>query len=166
MGTVLVINGPSGVGKSTVTHRLSIRLGNSVHISGDIVRSFTPENASAFLGHGSTYQAAGRLATTYLELGAKFVLFDYVFQNKRQTDLLVSTLPANADVNFFTLWAPWEAVRAREVKRGRNVLPEQVAAERYRQIENALPVLGTCIDNTSSLEQTVEDILSLVASAL
>src|SRR5437773_2231819 len=83
MGEIVVLNGPPGVGKTTVAACLRGLLPGTVVIEGDALRAFTPQNAREYLGGGSTYRAAAVLAEAYLAMGAARVVFDYVFLNPR-----------------------------------------------------------------------------------
>src|SRR5512132_3564975 len=70
---VIVINGPTGVGKTTVMSLLASRVPGSVSITGDALRRFAPTDPAvtrAVLGEGSTYRIGGQLAALYLRAGA------------------------------------------------------------------------------------------------
>ena len=115
MGEVIVVNGPPGVGKSTVTACLRRLVPSTVAISGDELRAFAPEDARAHLGGGATYRAAGALIACYLSLGAERVIFDYVFLRRSHFAYFREALPVGAEPRVFTLWAPLETAAAREM---------------------------------------------------
>ena len=115
MGEVIVVNGPPGVGKSTVTACLRRYVPSTVAISGDELRAFAPEDARAHLGGGATYRAAGALVASYLSLGAERVIFDYVFSRRAHFAYFREALPAGVEPRVFTLWAPLRAAPEREM---------------------------------------------------
>jgi cytidylate kinase len=50
MTHVVVINGPAGVGKSTICKHLAGLFPGTIHVSGDAVRSFAPHDVKYWLG--------------------------------------------------------------------------------------------------------------------
>ena len=143
---IVIINGPPGVGKTTVAKTLARLQPGTVCIHGDDLRAFAPEDARAHLGGGSTYRAGATLAAAYLRMGASRVIFDYCFLRPRHLDYFVQPLPPGISTRLFTLWAPLPTVQARERERvGRSPLGAAVE-ECYREIEGHLDELGTTID--------------------
>jgi len=117
MSHVIVINGPAGVGETTVSRVLARRHPGAINIAGDALRHFAPENVRHSLRPGSTYRASAALATAYLTMGASKVPFEYVFDDAEKLDLFCSGLPDKAPVSVFTLWAPIDRVIDREANR-------------------------------------------------
>jgi chloramphenicol 3-O-phosphotransferase len=143
---IIVINGPPGVGKTSVSKALTGLLPGTVCIHGDHLRAFAPEDARAHLGGGSTYKAAASLALTYLGMGAPRVIFDYCFLRPRHVGYFTDGLGPDAAVHIFTLWATLKTVQARELGRvGRTPLGAAVE-ECHREIEEHLAELGTIVD--------------------
>jgi predicted kinase len=146
---VIVLNGPAGVGKSTVSQHLRELVPGTVAISGDALRSFVPGNARDFLGGGSTYRAAAALTNAYLGMAAPRIVFDYVFSHPAHLDYYCKAL-GRTDVHLylFTLWAPLEVVVARELARpGRRRLGSAVVHECHAEIAENLKQLGHVIEN-------------------
>jgi hypothetical protein len=93
---IIVINGPPGVGKTTVSKALAKLVSGTVCIHGDHLRAFAPEDAQTHLGGGSTYRAAATLACAYLGMGASRVIFDYCFLRPRQLRARRASVPGLA----------------------------------------------------------------------
>lgn len=168
MPTIIVINGPAGVGKSTISAQLVGALPNTISISGDCLRSFAPAHARALLGAGSTYRAAAALINSYLKMGAEIVLFDYIFTTYAQLQDFRHLLPPDERCKFhiFTLWAPLATVEQREATRqNRERLGPQVQTT-YEAIRKALPAfsdsLGHIVSNTTTPEDATKQILSTI----
>jgi hypothetical protein len=143
---IIVINGPPGVGKTTVSKALSKLRAGTVCIHGDHLRAFAPEAARTHLGGGSTYRAAGALVSAYFAMGAPRVIFDYCFLRPRHLQYFTNSLPTDVPLHVFTLWASLPRVQSRERGRqGRTPLGEAVG-ECHREIEEYLGELGTTVD--------------------
>ncbi len=165
MAEIVIINGPPGVGKTTVARLLAGLLPGTVCIRGDDLRAFAPTDARQHMGGGSTYRAAAALATQYLTMGAPRVIFDYVFLRPAHLGYFLHALGVSAEtsVHMFTLWGPLELVQARERQRvGREPLGAAVE-ECWREIAANRPVLGECLDNTAGV---AEDTAQLIFSSV
>jgi predicted kinase len=149
---VVLVNGPSGVGKTTVAGFLADLQRGTVWIRGDDVRGFAPHpNARAYLGRGSTYRAIAALTKAYLGMGAARVVVDYVFLGRSSVACFRDALAEpEVAVYLFTLWAPLEVVQARERGRvGRSPLGAAVE-ECWHEIASARAILGELVDNTDA----------------
>lgn len=156
MPEVVIINGPPGVGKTTVARLLAHLLPGTVCIHGDDLRAFAPKNAREHLGGGSTFRAAAVLAQTYLEMGAPRVVVDYCFLRRSHLDYFreASGSPA-PPIHMFTLWAPLDVVQQREQRRiGRSPLGPAVEGC-WHEIESNRAIIGTFIDNTTIEPDTI-----------
>ncbi|MGE6781707.1 AAA family ATPase [Ensifer adhaerens] len=166
MAQVVIINGPAGVGKSTVSRILANRWDGTINISGDALRHFAPANARDHLGAGSTYRAGAALVASYVEIGARRILFDYVFERPENIILFRSHLPLNVSVHVFTLWAPLETVVHREANReGRAPMGDAVATT-FGAIQKNLKALGRVIANTAGPEETAQIILDVLTASI
>jgi hypothetical protein len=142
---VIVINGPTGVGKTTVMSLLASRVPGSVSITGDAVRRFAPTDPAvtrALLGEGSTYRIGGQLAALYLRAGAATVFFDYVFDTAVHIERFTAHLPPEASYHVVTLWAAEATLTRRRAGRARAWPPAHLADDQYRSMEANLASLG------------------------
>jgi hypothetical protein len=142
---VVVINGPTGVGKTTVMSLLASRVPGSVSITGDAVRRFAPTDPAvtrALLGEGSTYLIGGHLVALYLRAGAATVFFDYVFDTAVHIERFTAHLPPEASYHMVTLWAAEATLTRRRAGRARAWPPAHLAHDQYRSMEANLAALG------------------------
>lgn len=150
MAEIVILNGPPGVGKTTVSRILTDLLPGTVCIRGDDLRAFAPAKASEFLGGGSTVRAAAVLAKAYLAMGAARVVLDYVFLRPAHVAYFrdeLGELPT--PVFMFTLWAPLAVVQSRDRERAARV-PVDGAVERcWHEMASNEAALGEFLDNTA-----------------
>ncbi|MBD9508728.1 AAA family ATPase [Ensifer sp. ENS10] len=164
MSHVVVINGPAGVGKTTVSRVLARSHPGAISIAGDALRDFAPEDVRNSLGAGSTYRAGAALAAAYLAMGATRVIFDYVFDDAEKLDLFCSGPPHETPVSVFTLWAPIDRVIDREANRvGRERMGHAVVRT-HEAIERNLHKLGRVVSNTEAPERTAQTIMEAIAN--
>lgn len=160
---VIMLNGPAGVGKTTVAAHLARLVPGSVCIRGDDLRAFAPADARVHLGPGSTYRAGAALAAAYLRMGAPRVVFEYVFERAAHVDYFRDATPVGVPVHLITLWAPLEVIQAREAKRrDRRRLGLRVE-ECYRALEANLNQLGRLVPTAGlSADEVAECVHALL----
>jgi chloramphenicol 3-O-phosphotransferase len=155
---VVIINGPAGVGKTTVARRLQDLLPGTVCIHGDDIRAFAPADARVHLGPGSTYRAAAWLTNGYVEMNAPRVILDYIFENAQQIAQYRAGIFSGTLIHLFTVWAPLEIVQGREASRpNRERLGDRVVTG-YRAVEANLAELGHVISNMRRPEDAAAEI--------
>jgi hypothetical protein len=150
MAEVIILNGPPGVGKSTLAAELRMLVAGTVSISGDELRGFAPADARAHLGGGATYRAAGVLSAAFLEMGAARVLFDYVFVRSAQFRYFREALLAVQCVHVFTLWAPREIITERDAARASRPRLDLGSCDSYSEMQQNLAEMGQIIDAASA----------------
>jgi predicted kinase len=161
MPEVLIINGPPGVGKTTVSRILAHQLPGTVCIRGDELRAFAPKDARQHLGGGSTFRAAAVLAKTYLAMGAARIVVDYVFLRRSHVAYFRDAFGSpETPLHMFTLWAPLDVVQSRERRRvARSPLGDAVE-ECRNEIERNQAILGDFIDTTAADPHEVARMIS------
>jgi len=151
----VILNGPPGVGKTTVAAILRKFVASTVVISGDELRAFAPEDVRAHLGGGATYRAAGALAATFLRLGAERVIFEYVFLRRAHFDNWGESLRECVAPRVITLWAPLDVVIAREkTRRGPPRLGHAVS-DCYREMSANSAAMGKIIETATLSAEAV-----------
>jgi chloramphenicol 3-O-phosphotransferase len=165
MSELIIVNGPPGVGKSTVTAILRMLVPGTVAISGDELRAFAPPDARAHLGGGATYRAGGALSAAFLELGAARVIFDYVFLRAAHFRYFLDALP-ETPARIITLWAPLETLVARELARSGRQRLGLAVRDCYQEMSQNLAQMGLIVDNDAlTPEATAERVHELLANA-
>ena len=158
MQKLIIINGPAGVGKTTISRLLAEHFSNSVCISGDILRNFIVNRGPEVKGRLG-YRNGASLILNFLEAGYECVIFEYVFPARSQLDFMLSLLDVCAEKFVFTLWAPLEEVKKREKNRpDRMPLGAQVD-ETYETMAANLTELGTVIETGGrSIDEVLKEI--------
>lgn len=161
MKNVVIINGPAGVGKTTVGRLLASLSKNGVCIEGDALKKFIVTKQEGAVAGRLGYKNGASLVRNFLEAGYELVVFEYVFQSKEQIDYFLSLLVSASDtrVHVITLWAPLEIVIAREKNRQcRERLGGRVALC-YDELKANLASLGRIVmTDKSQPEEIAADI--------
>lgn len=117
---VIILNGPAGVGKSTVGRALAALAPNGVCIHGDDLRAFIVTRQPGVTASGTTYTIGATVAAGYLAAGYERVVFEFVFEQPqfvtRFRDAFAAT-GAAAPVSLYTLWASLDVTMEREATR-------------------------------------------------
>ncbi|HEY4200132.1 MAG TPA: AAA family ATPase [Devosiaceae bacterium] len=164
MSHVVILNGPAGVGKTTVARTLAGKLPGTINVSGDTLLTFSPRDVRNYLGPGSTYHAGAALVRSYIEMRAPRVLFEYVFSRRQNIETFCRGLRPDTPVYVFTIWAPFEMVEQREATRpGRERLGPRVL-DTYQTLQHNLGELGHVIHNTGPLDDTIAAIADIIAT--
>jgi chloramphenicol 3-O-phosphotransferase len=155
---VVVINGPAGVGKTTVGRLVAGSARNGVCIHGDDLKQFVVTRDLDSVSTGLSYIGAAALADVFLDGGYDLVVIDFVFPRSEHVELFRSALKSGVSVLVFTLWAPLETVVTREAQRaGRERLGPQVA-ETWNDMHPHRAELGTPVDTTPAPQAVADEI--------
>ncbi len=82
MSRVVILNGPAGVGKTTVGRLLAGRVTNGVCIEGDALASFIVTRVPGAVRAGLGYENGATIAANYLRGGYELVVFEYCFEER------------------------------------------------------------------------------------
>ncbi len=148
MSRVVILNGPAGVGKTTVGRLLAGRVANGVSIEGDALAGFIVNRVPGTVGEGLGYENGATIAANFVRAGYDLVVFEHCFEEHAHVKRFLDAYTGAAAVFLFTLWAPLAVVERRERARvGRRRLGDRVAAC-HAAIEEHLGELGDVVDAT------------------
>jgi len=136
----VILNGPAGVGKTTIGRLLAARSANGVCIHGDALSDFIVTRDDLAVELGCCFEAA------------------------RHVRRFLDAYDAEAPVSMFTLWAPLGTVVERAGRRvDRRPLGDRVEAC-YRSMESNLAELGEVVDNLAAPEDVAARLDALSAT--
>lgn len=153
---VVLLNGPAGVGKTTVARRLAATVRNGVCIHGDDIKGFVVRREPGTVPNGMTYAAGAVLADLYLAAGYDLVVFEFVFSKLGNVTRFNEALTTEVPVRLLTLWASLDTVQARESARSDRERLGGRVLECWRELDANLGQLGTVVDAERPLDDVVQ----------
>jgi chloramphenicol 3-O-phosphotransferase len=159
---VVLLNGPAGVGKTTVGRRLAAAARNGVCIHGDDLRQFVVTRDVDAVQGGMSYVGGAALADVFLEAGYDLVVFEFIFSRGRHVERFLRALRADAPVHLLTLWAPLTTVIAREAGRPNRERLGARVVQCWRDLAANVEELGVLIDAHRPVDEVVRDALQRV----
>jgi chloramphenicol 3-O-phosphotransferase len=154
---IIIINGPAGVGKTTVSRILAGYGSNSACIHGDDFPGYIVKRDLKRVTTGLGYKNGASVANNFIHGGYDLVVYDYVFEDQTHVPKFMNALTVNCDVYFFTLWASKETIVEREAKRlDRDRLGARLLAC-YQAMEESLNNLGFVINTTEDAPEKIAD---------
>ena len=102
---MIVLNGPSGVGKTTVGRLLASRVRNGACVHGDALRDFVVSRADDDVQLGLGVVNAAAVAANFVRGGYERVVVDYVFEHPRHITRFVDAFDVDCDLHVITLWS-------------------------------------------------------------
>jgi hypothetical protein len=160
---VVVLNGPAGVGKTTVGRLLAGRAANGVCIHGDSLADFIVGRRDGDVRLGLGYEGGGLLASNYLDAGYELVVFEYCFERPEYIERFLAAYTGSAPVSVVTLWVPLDVVSLLEENRGgRRRLGTRVR-ECYETMRANLADLGVVVEadgDPADVAATVDRLVS------
>ena len=148
MSTVVILNGPPGVGKSTTAQLLAETAKNSVHVHADDIKHWIVNRTSEEITRGLTYINGGTCCRNYARAGFELIVFEYVFTQRQHVELFLQHCPL--ECSLFTLIAPLELIKKRERMRPNRERLGRAVDAAYHEIIADRADLGTLI-NTDTL---------------
>lgn len=153
---VLLINGPAGVGKSTIAPRIATRAPNAACIAGDDLKRFVVNRAEPpTVELGLTYVGAAALSDVFLTAGYDLVVIDFIFEHPRHIQRYTQALNTPVQILALTLWAPLAVVQHRHDQRDRPGQHRDNATRSWHAIAGHLDELGAIVDAQGTIEQTL-----------
>jgi chloramphenicol 3-O-phosphotransferase len=152
---VVLLNGPAGVGKTTVGRLLATTAGNGACVHGDDLKRFVVAREPGTVRQGLSYVGGAALADVFLDAGYDLVVFDFIFTRRRHVERFLRALRSDVPVHLLTLWAPLATVAAREAARpNRERLGDRVAGC-WREMQANLAELGVVVDASGTVDEIV-----------
>jgi predicted kinase len=153
---VLLINGPAGVGKSSIAPRIAMRAPNAACIAGDDLKRFVVNRAEPpAVESGLSYVGAAALTDVFLTAGYELVVIDFVFEHPRHIRRYTEALDTQVQILALTLWAPLAVVQGRHDQRGRPGQHHDSPSRSWHAIAAHLDDLGAVVDAQGTIEQTL-----------
>ena len=152
---IVIINGPAGVGKTTISKKLAEFGENSACIHGDDFKGYIINRKMDSVESGLGYKNGAAVTTNFVNGGYDLVIFEYVFEDAAYLPKFIDNLSVECPVYLFTLWTDQNTVVDRERKReGRERLGSRVL-ECYSTMNSGLDKLGLIIDTTDKLPDDI-----------
>jgi energy-coupling factor transporter ATP-binding protein EcfA2 len=139
---VVLLNGPSGVGKTTVGRLLAGRVRDGACVHGDDLSNFVVSRNDDDVQLGLGYVNAATVAANFVRGGYERVVVDYVFEHPRHVTQFVDAFDVDCDLHVVTLWATGD-------RRGDDAS--------YARMEPSLGDLGDVVDTTGLTPEQVAD---------
>src|SRR4051812_29558361 len=139
---VVLVNGPAGVGKTTVGRRLAATARNGVCIHGDELKGFIVARDPRAVARGLSYAGGAALADVFLDAGYELVVFEFVFPSGRHVGRFQDALRTPTPLHLLTLWAPLTTVTAREATRPHREPLGSLVTQSWRELFANLAGLG------------------------
>jgi len=160
MAYFIIVRGPLGCGKSTITKMLAKKLKAKYISIDDVLEKNRLDDIDPKIGciPANNFIKANEMVLQKVRRdldGGKVVIFDACFYHKEPIEHLIKELPYKGFV--FTLKAPLETCIERDRKRGKTH-GETAARDVHRLVSRF--DYGTVIDVTRPIEVSVNDIIS------
>jgi chloramphenicol 3-O-phosphotransferase len=152
---VVLLNGPAGVGKTTLGRRLAATARNGVCIHGDDLKRFVVAREAGTVEQGLSYVGGAALADVFLDAGYDLVVVEFIFARREHVERFRRALRSDVAVDLVTLWAPLATVAEREVARPNRDRLDGRLAECWHELAAHLGELGAVIDARGSVEQVL-----------
>lgn len=154
---LIILNGPSGVGKTTVARLLSQKSESSVCIHGDVLREMIVSRDGSEDGRLG-YRNGALLVNNFKDASYDLIVFDYIFPSNEHLEFFIGLLQDFSSAFIFTLWAAERVVQGRRRERDRDDRRFSVA-DSYDELQSNLQDFKTVIETDDlSPEQIADDI--------
>ncbi len=164
---MILLNGPPGVGKTTVARALAASASNGACVHGDALRDFIVARQPKTVRARTTYRAAARVAAVFIESGYDLVVVDYVFPNAAHLREFAHELGLDSLLYCFVLWAPLHVVGERERTRRHRKRLGRVVEQTHAAIEANIGSLGQLIQTENrSVAEIVAEVLAAANAGL
>lgn len=152
---IIIINGPAGVGKTTVSGLIANYGNNSACIHGDDFPGYIVNRDLKKVATGLGYRNGATVTNNFINGGYDLVVYDYIFEDQTHIPKFLRYLTVDSEIHFFTLWESLNIIIDREAKRlDRDRLGSRVR-ECYHTMERSLNKLGLIVDTSEKLPDEI-----------
>ena len=86
MARIVLLNGPAGVGKTTVGRALATLVPNGACVHGDCLKHVVVARVDGAVSGGLGYVNGATVAANFIDAGYDLVVFEYVFEHPSHID--------------------------------------------------------------------------------
>ncbi len=157
---VIIINGPAGVGKTTISKALAANYQNSACIEGDQLKYFIVNRDVNVVAGRLSYKNGATLINNFILAKYEYVIFEYVFENIDAIDYFLSFVKQEIPIFWFTLYASLQTIKDRELLRANRERLEGRIDECYKGImESGVLKYGLSIDTEMLSKEKIVEIM-------
>ncbi len=157
-GTVVLLNGPAGIGKTTIGRRLAATPRNGVCVHGDELKQFVVTREPGSVDQGLGYVGGAALADVFLEAGYELVVFEFIFSQYQHVDRFLHAMRSDVPVHLLTLWAPLAIVVKREARRPHRERLGSRVTECWQELAANISELGALVDASRPPDDVTADV--------
>ncbi|WP_240420353.1 AAA family ATPase [Paenibacillus periandrae] len=164
---IIIITGPSGVGKTTVCSLLASQLKSSVHINYDEVYNFIGADEITEEYLALTDENIADMVKNYRRYGFKYIIIDGVYETRTQYEAAYKQLLIH-DQNIVSFMLYCEISENQKRNNSRSVM-DLMTAQRINELNEVFRLMGPggfdyTLDTTNlSLETTLVNMLDLMS---
>jgi chloramphenicol 3-O-phosphotransferase len=154
---IIIINGPAGVGKTTVSKLIAKYDNNSACIHGDDFPRYIVNRDLKKVATGLGYKNGATVTNNFINGGYDLVVYDYIFEDQTHIPKFLRNLTVDSEVHFITLWGSLNTIIDREAKRlDRDRLGTRVR-DCYHSMERSLKKLGLIVNTSNKFPDEISN---------
>lgn len=161
---IIIINGPPGIGKTTIAHKLSKKLKKAIVIELDKVKYYSVDARKATEAIDIADQQVFMMVRVLRADSKENIILDYVYETPKYLQAVVRQLRAiDKNVYAFRLRSTLGENLKRDKRRSKNVRLGARVKELYARLDDRGDTVGYTIETTGlSVEKTAEKIFCLL----
>jgi hypothetical protein len=165
--TVIVLNGPIGVGKTTVARHLLLALDRSAVIDGELVTLVRPFDPHGLADFDHACETISMLLERHVKQGVPMIIITWILENPAHIRRFLEALPGTVrgPKNLFLLLCEEQELRKRITRRDRPDAGDEtrraieLSRSFWKQSQDPLHKLGYPIDTTKIVPEHVAEVV-------